>query len=389
MGPSTRAVHAGQDIDLTGVRSHVVPIYQTVNFNYTDAEEGLAIFTGRKPGYIYSRDSNPTIDAVNLIVANLENAEAAESFGSGMAAISTVFMMLTEPGQRVVASESIYGGTIDFLRRNLVPMGREVVFVDITDLEAVRQVVTPETSVLYAEPLSNPTLAVADIPALADIAHSVDARLVVDNTFTPPPIFQPLKWGADVVVHSATKYLGGHGDLTAGIVLGRGSFIEEMHPTVKNLGNILHPFTAWLLIRGIRTLGVRVERHCSNAMAIAHFLDEHPKVERVYYPGLESHPQHVLAERLFNGFGGMLSFEVKGGFAAGRAVMSAVRVCSFTVSLGEVDTLIIHPASTSHVSLSPEERARIGISDGLIRLSVGIEDVDDLIADLEQALAEA
>jgi len=388
VGFSTRAVHAGKKADFSAVRPHVTPIYQTVNFDYRDTDEGLAIFAEQAKGYIYSRYSNPTVAVLNRIVSDLEEGEAALSFGSGMAAISSALLAVTQSGDHIVASSAIYGGTRELLQTYLPRLGIETTFVNITNPEEVKRALRKTTRVIYTEPLGNPTLAVAEVPALAELAKSAGAKLVVDNTFTPPGIFQPLKRGADVVIHSATKYLGGHGDLTGGVVVGAMDFIRRLQPVMQHFGGIISPFIAWLVIRGIRTLGVRLQRHCTNAMTIARFLAEHPKIERVYYPGLPSHPQHALAKRLFNGFGGMLSFEVKGGFEAGKVVMDSCRVCNFTVSLGEIDTLIIHPASTSHVTLSREERLAIGVSDGLIRLSVGIEDVEDVIADLEQALAK-
>lgn len=380
------AVHAGQDLDVGEVRSHIPPIYQTVNYNYRSMEEGMAVFTHQQPGYIYTRESNPTVDVLLEIIKKLEVAEAAQAFASGMGAISAVFLATLKPGDHLIAGESIYGGTIELLRTHLRDLQVETTFVDATKTATVEKAFRANTKLVYVEPISNPTMAVVHVPELATLAHKHDALLVVDNTFTPPDIFRPLTVGADIVVHSATKYLGGHGDVIAGVVASNRAFIKKIHSVSKYFGGVISPFNAWLLIRGIRTLGVRLERHNKNALAISQFLAKHPKVEDVFYPGLPSHPQHAVARELFKGFGGMLAFGVKGGIEAGKHVMSTVRVCNFTVSLGEIDTLIVHPASTSHVNLSRDERLKIGVTDGLIRLSVGIEDAEDLIADLAQAL---
>lgn len=386
-GVGTRAIKGTVNVDFTQVRSHIPPIFQTVNFDYADAREGLAIFAGDKEGYIYSRYGNPTIDLVGKVVADLEGAEAGVTAASGMAAISNTILALLKPGDRILSSEAIYGGTNGLFRNHLARLGIKTDFVDITDEKSVRNAIRTETRILFTEVLGNPNLVLADLAMLGKIAKENDLLFMVDSTFTPPPVVQPLDYGADIVVHSATKYFGGHGDLIGGVVVGRKEHIDLVAEAVKMYGGALSPFNGWLILRGIKTIAVRMERHCSNALKIAQFLNGHPRVNHVYYPGLENHPAHELAKKQLNGFGGMISFEVKGGLEAGQIVMDRVRVCNFTVSLGEIDTLIMHPASTSHKSLTPEERLAIGVTDGLIRLSVGLEDVDDLINDLEQALS--
>ena len=259
-------------------------------------------------------------------------------------------------------------------------------FVNILDEQEIISAITPATKILYAEVLANPNLIVADLDLLSKIAKKNNLVLIIDNTFTPPPIIQPLKYGVDLVIHSATKYLGGHGDIIGGVIVGSAGRIQNINKIIKLYGGVSSPFNAWLAMRGLKTLAVRLDNHCRNALKVAEFLDKHPKVNQVYYPGLASHPQHKLAARQLNGFGGMLAFEIKGDFSAVKRIMDAVKVFNFTVSLGEIDSLIMHPASTSHVSLSDKDKKALGITDSLIRLSIGIEDSDDLIYDLEQAL---
>ncbi len=383
----TRMIHAAAQPEQP-VRSHVPPIYQTVNFEYETAQDGLDVFEGKKEGYIYTRDGNPTTDLLANMVALLENAEAGLAAASGMAAISSALMTFVRPGDHIVSSAAIYGGTRTWFKKHLEPFLINTSFVDITDLEAVKAAITDKTKILYTEVVGNPHLVVSDIRKLAEIAKERNIRLVVDNTFTPPPICSPLDLGADIVVHSATKYIGGHGDIIGGMIVSDLETIREIIPTMSKFGGVMSPFNAWLAIRGLKTLNLRLERHCENAMRIAEFLSAHDQVNKVFYPGLPEHHCHDIAASQMQGFGGMMAFEVKGGFDAGKTVMNSVKVCSFTVSLGEIDTLIMHPASTSHVGLTREEREAIGITDGMLRLSIGIEDVDELIADLEQALAQ-
>jgi methionine-gamma-lyase len=383
----TRALLAAHDLDFSQVRPHVAPIYQTTNFEYSDVEEGLAVFRHDKPGYIYTRYRNPNPDLFGHMVCELEEGQGAVTTASGMAALSCTMLAFLKPGDHIVASSAIYGGSRSFMRDQLGALHIETTFVDISDLDAVQKAFQPNTKVLITEVLANPILTVADIPALAELARQRQALFIVDNTFTPPPIFQPLRHGAHISYHSATKYLGGHGDLVGGVIVcAVPEMAQAIQKTCEMYGSAMNPFNAWLAARGTKTLVLRLQRQCANAETLAHFLASHPQVRRVYYPGLSSHLQHLLARRLLNGFGAMLSFEVEGGLAAGKKVLNAVQVCHFTVSLGEIDTLIIHPASTSHIGLSPAERDAIGVTDGLLRLSVGIEDIDDLLGDLQQAL---
>jgi len=382
---ATRAVHGGKR-NVRPVHSHTVPIFQTVNYEYEDFNQKLRVSSGEEEGYLYTRYSNPTVDAMNEAVADVEEADKAFAFASGMAAISTAFFALIKDGDHVLASSVLYGGSYDFLVNFLPQYGVEASFVDVWDHDAVKKGFRKNTRVLYLEPMMNPTLMLADLPALASFAKEHDVFVLVDNTFTPPYLFHPFRNGAQGVVHSTTKFIGGHGDTIGGIVLGSDPFMEKVEKLGRVYGGVMSPFNAWLTLRGLRTLGVRLERSCENALALAEFLEGHAKVRRVYYPGLESHPQHTLAKALFAGFGSMVSFEIDGGLNAARKADDAFRLITSTVSLGEVDTIASHPASSSHRNMSPEYRDKYGITDGLIRLSVGIEDIEDLKADIEQAL---
>ncbi len=357
-----------------------------MNFDYENVDEGMSVFLGEKEGYSYTRDGNPTSDMFAQLVALIEEGDVGIAAASGMAAISSVILALVRPGDEIVSSTNIYGGTRSWLVSQLAEFGVSVRFVDIADPDAIKEALSKKTKILYTEVLGSPNLAVADIKKLAQLAKNAGVTFIVDSTFTPPPIIQPLKLGADIVVHSTTKYINGHGDAIGGVVVGGAEMIRKTQKVLKLYGGVISPFNAWLGIRGIKTLALRVERHCRNAMSIAEFLQNHEKVQAVYYPGLPNHAQYDLARTQLNGFGGMLAFKVVGGLKSGKKVMEAVRVCNFTTSLGEIDTLIIHPATTSHVSLSPQERKALGITDDLMRLSVGIEDIADLLDDLEQAL---
>jgi methionine-gamma-lyase len=382
----SRLIHTGSGIDYSKIRTPNPPIFQTSNYLYEDVEKGTDILVGKEDGFIYSRYSNPTIDALNEVLADIEGGDAALSFGSGLAAISAAVMAYCSPGDHIVASSLIYGGTYHLFKEHMNRLNIKTTFIDPVDHHQLEKSIQKNTRILYTEPLANPTLVSADIEQWAQLSKSRNLKLLVDNTFTPPPVYFPLKAGADVVIHSATKYLGGHSDLTGGVIIASRSEIESITPQLKYFGGIISPFIAWLLLRGIRTLGVRLERQCSNAERIAHFLEDHPHIGKVNYAGLPSNPQYEFNKQQFNGYSGMLSFEVTGGFSAAKQVMQKLRLIQFTVSLGDVASLVSHPASTSHVYLTPEERATIGVSDGLLRLSVGLESADDLIADLEQAL---
>jgi methionine-gamma-lyase len=383
----SRLIHTGSGIDYSKIRTPNPPIFQTSNYLYEDVEKGTDILVGKEAGFIYSRYSNPTIDALNEVLADIEGGEAALSFGSGLAAIFSAVLAYCAPGDHIVASSLIYGGTYHLFKEHMNRLNIKTTFIDPTDHELLEKSIQNNTRILYTEPLANPTLVSADIGAWAAFSKKRNIKLLVDNTFTPPPIYYPLKTGADIVIHSATKYLGGHSDLTGGVVIASQSEIETIIPQLKYFGGIISPFIAWLLLRGVRTLGVRLERQCVNAEMIARFLEHHPRIDKVNFAGLPSNPQYHFNKEHFDGYSGMLSFEVTGGFSAAKAVMQKLKLIQFTVSLGDVASLISHPASTSHVYLTPEERAAIGVGDGLLRLSVGLESADDLIADLEQALS--
>jgi len=383
---ATICVHGSGGVDpQTGAISF--PIYQSSTFAFKSAQEGADIFAGRKEGYFYTRLGNPTSAALEREMAFLEGGEAALATSSGMAAIVTVIFTAMRSGENIVAHNTLYGGTHNLFRELLPNLKIEVREVDATDPENIERAMDKKTRLVYIETPANPTLQIIDIAASAEIAHRRGALLVVDNTFATPYYQRPIKFGADIVVHSATKYIGGHGDTVAGVIVGPKEFIKRAKTQVlRDTGAVISPFNAWLLLRGLKTLPVRMERHSENAMRIAQFLSFHPKVSRVWYPGLRIHPQHELARRQMDGFGGMVTFELKGGRKAGETLMNSVKLITLAVSLGDVDTLIEHPATMTHSSYSKEELEKMGITEGMVRLSVGIEGVDDLIADLSQAL---
>jgi len=383
---NTKAIHAGQKHDpFTG--AHVTPIYQTSTFVFENVDQGARRFAGEEHGYIYTRLGNPTVTELEEKMAALENGEAAIATASGMAAISTVLFTLLKQGDHIIANDTLYGCTHSFLSHVLPKYGIEVTFADLSELSNLERAIKHNTKVVYIETPANPTLKLVDLGGAAKIAHNVGAKVVVDNTFMTPYLQRPIEHGVDVVIHSATKYIGGHGDVIAGIIVGPKELIAEIKvPYLKDIGGIISPFDAWLLLRGIKTLGLRMDRHCRNAQIVAEFLEGHPIIDKVYYPGLFSHPQHELAKKQMDGFGGMISFELKGGIEAGKLLMNNVKLIALAVSLGCVDSLIQHPASMTHSPVPREERLRAGITDGLVRLSVGLEDVEDIITDLEQAL---
>lgn len=382
---ATKAVHAGQDPDpLTGSVS--VPIYQTSTFVFENAEQGAARFAGKEEGYIYTRLGNPTVRALERNVAELEDGEDARACASGMAAIHTAVMSMVKKGDHIVAPDCLYGGTAKLFRDILPKFGIESTFVDSSDTANIKKAIKNNTKIIFVETPANPTLKITDLKATSRIAKKRHITTIVDNTFMSPYFQQPLKMGIDISIHSLTKYLGGHSDLVGGIIVGRKSLFKTLDPVLKNTGGTIGPFDAWLTLRGIKTLPLRMEKHNENAMKIAEFLEAHPKVEKVYYPGLKSHPQYELAKRQMSGFGGMISFELKGELEMGIKLMNSVKLCMLAVSLGAVETLIQHPASMTHAIVPREERLKAGITDNLVRLSVGIEDVEDIIQDLEQAL---
>jgi len=378
MGFSTDAIHVGQEPDPT-TGSVVAPIYQTSTY----VQEAL----GKNKGYDYARTSHPNRKALERTLAKLEGGQAAFVFTSGMAAIDAVFRLL-RPGDHCILSESVYGGVFRLTTKLLVDFGLEFSFVDTSSTDKIKAAIRPATKMLYIETPTNPTMIVSDLAACSRVANEHKLTMVVDNTFLSPYLQQPISLGAHIVVHSMTKYLNGHSDCTGGVaVLARPEDAEKIYFVQRSAGAGLAPMDCFLVSRGLKTLAVRMERHNSNGMAIAKFLHGHPKVERVVYPGLPSHPQHELAKRQQRGFGAMISFDV-GSEDAARRFLNQVKLCSLAESLGGVETLISLPALMTHASIPPDIRKKIGITDGLVRLSVGIEDVEDLIADLDQALAK-
>lgn len=382
----TMAVHAGDDPS-----SHFgalsVPIYPASVYAFTDADEGAAIHNEEKDGYYYGRLGNPTQSALEAAVAELENGESSLALASGMAAISAAIFTVCKAGDHIVAPQSMYATTTNFLHHVKERFGIETTFVDATNAENYRAAIQPNTNLFWIETPTNPLVLITDIEAVVAFAKDQGIKTVADNTFATPFNQRPLELGVDAVIHSATKYLGGHSDLTAGVLVGSSEIVEAArHGANKFYGGNVAPQVAWLVIRGIKTLALRMERHNSNAYAIANMLGDHPKVEAVFYPGLESHPNHEIARRQMpGGYGGMIGFDL-GSVEAGKAFANAVRLCTLATSLGGVETILQHSASMTHAAISREDRLKAGITDGLIRLSVGVEDVDDLIADITQAL---
>lgn len=386
MGFNTACIHAGQAPDklFGGV---CVPIYQSSTFAFENAEQGAARFSGKDDGYKYTRIGNPTTSALENCVAALENGNAAVATATGMAAISTVFMTFLGAGKHAVCTGSVYGPTRTILGTELARFGVESTFVDSSKPENVKNAIKENTTLVYVETPANPTLSITDIEACAKIAHDAGKLLVVDNTFCSPVLQNPLDLGADIVLHSMTKFLNGHADVVAGILVSKKvELIKQMRGVLSQMGGTIDPHQAWLVIRGIKSLAMRVKYGQDNAFKLAKELEKHPKVEWVKYPGLESHPQHELAKKQMSGFGAMIAFELKGGIEAGIKLMNAVKVCTLAVSLGGIETLIQHPASMTHACMTPEARMSAGITDGLVRLSVGCENYEDLQKDLIPAL---
>lgn len=389
----TRAVHAGERVPPADYTPVATPIWPTVGYLYESMDDLDAVFARTKPGHVYLRYSNPTVEALETAVANLEMAEAAQAYSSGMAAIHAAILACgIKAGTSVVAALDLYGATYTLLRSLLSTLGVEICMVDVNNLDEVESAVkaTQPTCVLV-ETISNPLLKVANVPALASLAHRYSASLLVDNTFASPYLFNPIPAGADYVVHSATKYLSGHGDVLAGVVVTSHKNKSKLYELNKLVGSVLGPFEAWLALRGIKTLSLRMRQQCQSAHQVANWLGSHPRVKQVNYPGMEGHPQHALAERLFEGkgYGGVLSFEIDGADKARiYRFMELLTICLPATTLGDIYSLVLHPATSSHRSLTTEERAQVGIRDGLVRLSTGIESVEDILSDLESALAK-
>lgn len=383
--PQTLAVRAGQV--RTNEAEHSEAIFPTSSFAYNSAAEAAARFSGESPGNIYSRFTNPTVRVFEERLAAMEGAESCVATSSGMAAILATCMGLLKAGDHILCSRSVFGTTIVLLGTFLQRFGVEVSYVSLSDLDAWKQAMQPNTRLLFVETPSNPLGELGDIRGLADLAHANDALLAVDNVYATPIYQKPLALGADVVVHSATKYIDGQGRCLGGAVLGDKELVgKEVYAFLRSAGPTLSPFNAWVFLKGLETLSLRMERHCSNALELALWLEQQPAVERVYYPGLKSHPQHELASQQQTGYGGMVAFDVHGGKEAAWRVIDAVQVMSITANLGDAKTTITHPATTTHGRLTPEQRSEAGISDGLVRVSVGLEDVRDLQADLARGL---
>lgn len=385
-GFGTRAVWAGEETSLLQGATQV-PVVHSVSFGYADVDTWMAVAQGNRPGHIYGRNTNPTVHAFEDKVRLLEDAEAATSFATGMAAISNTLFALLSPGDTVVSIKDTYGGTNKLFLEFLPRFGITVQLCDTTDHAALEDAIARGCTLLYLETPTNPTLKVVDIARLTRAAHAVGATVVVDNTFATPINQSPLALGADLVLHSATKFLGGHADALGGVVCGQGDIVQQIYHFREINGASLDPMAAYLLLRGMKTLQLRVLHQSASALQIARFLETHPAIEAVFYPGLGSHPGHEIACRQMRAFGGVLSFAPRGGFAAVRALLPRLRYAHRAANLGAVETVVGPPRTTSHVESSAEERAAMGIPEGLVRYSVGIEDTDDLIADLSQALA--
>ena len=388
MGFGTRAVHAGNVRD-TQYGSLTMPIYQTSTFYFDSCEQGGRRFAGEEGGYIYTRLGNPTTTVLENKIAALEGGEACAAASSGMGAISSCLWSIAGAGKHIIADETLYGCTFALLSHGMTQYGVEVTFTDLSKLENLTANLRENTVAVYLETPANPNLKITDIELLAKAAHEYNPEILVvcDNTFASPALQNPLKLGADVVVHSATKYLNGHGDVIAGFVVGSAEFITKvkMFGLKDMTGATLGPFESWLILRGLKSLEIRVERHTASAKKIAEYLYNNDKVEHVNYPGLPTHPGHEIAKRQMKDFGGMISFEIKGGKEAGMKFCNALKLCTIAVSLGDAETLIEHPASMTHSAYGPEDLKAAGISAGLIRLSVGLENADDIIADMQQA----
>jgi len=385
--PETLAIHGGPEPDPShGAVS--VPIYQSSTFSFQDTDEGAARFAGTDSGYKYTRLGNPTTRALEQCVCELEGGYAALGTASGMAAISTTFLALLKPGDHVVGTDAVYGPTRLLLETKLAKFGIHSTWVRTEEIDQVEAALRPETRLLYVETPANPTIKLTDLEACGRLAKRVGALFVVDNTFSSPILQKPFRFGADIVLHSMTKFINGHTDVVAGMIVSADAAVHaELEPMLRSLGGTMDPHQAWLVLRGIKTLALRVERAQENAGRLAGWLEAHPSIAWVAYPGLDSHPQHALVEKQMAGPGAMISFGVKGGLEAAKAMINSVGLATLAVSLGGIETLIEHPASMTHAGLPAAERAEAGITDDLVRIAVGCEAYEDLQADLEQALA--
>ena len=385
LGFDSQLIHAGMFDDQFG--SATVPIYQTSTFKFKNADHGAACFAGESDGYIYTRINNPTIDALEKLVTTLENGYRGIAVSSGMGAVNTIYSGLLRQGDHMISTAAVYGPSRVVMEKHYSKFGIQSSYIDTSDLQQIREAIKPNTRMLYIETPANPTIDITDLQKVVEIAKKHNLITVADNTFCSPYLQKPLDYGFDVVFHSITKFLNGHADIVGGIIVTREKEIHDiLRPMMINLGCNMDPHQAYMVIRGLKTLSVRMDRSQENAMKIANFLENHPKVEWVKYPGLPSHPQYELAQKQMTGPGAMISFEMKGGTEAGKNLMNNVKLCILAVSLGGVESLIQHPASMTHSKMDKKAREKSGITDGLVRFSVGIENVEDIINDLLQAL---
>ncbi len=386
---ATKAIHAYSDGD-NNTGAVAFPIYQTSTFTFKDSQHGADLFAGEAEGHIYSRISNPTVNALQEVIAALEGGEDCQAFGSGMAASFNALMTCCVSGESYISSKTVYGGTHGLNDHVMPRFGVKAYEVDTADLDAVEEAIknADRCKALFFETPANPTLAIMDIKALCDLGHKYGLTCIVDNTFATPILQKPFELGADVIMHSATKYISGHGDVVAGLVISNKEFMTRLRQDVYiDTGATMAPFSAFLLLRGLKTLPIRVKAHCENAVKVADFLVNHPKVTKVHFPGLKDHPNHDIAAKQMNGgFGGMIVVEIAGGFEESKKMMDAFELCKVAVSLGDCDTLVCHPASTTHSTYNKEQRAFAGILDNQIRISVGLEGVEDIIEDINNAL---
>ncbi|TVQ11640.1 MAG: PLP-dependent transferase [Bacteroidetes bacterium] len=387
LGFDTKLIHAGAFEDQFG--SATVPIYQTSTFRFKNADHGAACFAGEDDGYIYTRINNPTIDSLENLVAELENGYRGVACSSGMGAVNTIYMALLGQGAHMISTAAVYGPSRVVMEKHYSRFGVEATYLDTCEPENIRKAIRPDTKMIFIETPANPTMDITDLEAVVKIAKEHNLITVCDNTFSSPYLQKPLDFGFDVVFHSITKFLNGHADIVGGIIVTREKELYDiLRPMMVILGCNMDPHQAYLVIRGLKTLSIRMDRSQENAMKVADYLEKHPKVKWVRYPGLKSHPQYELAQKQMDGPGGMISFELKGGLEAGKVLMNSVKLAMLAVSLGGVETLIQHPASMTHSKMDKQSRVNSGITDGLVRFSVGIENIEDILNDLDQGLAQ-
>jgi methionine-gamma-lyase len=387
LGFNSKLIHGGDFKDALG--SATVPIYQTSTFIFDSADEGAKCFSGESDGYIYTRIANPTIHALESQLAELEGGFGGIATSSGMGAVNTIYMALLSQGDHMISSGAVYGPSRLLIENHYSRFGVAASFVNTADISEIEKAIRPNTRLLYIETPANPTMDISDLKACADLAHKHNILVAVDNTFSSPYLQRPIEFGVDIVFHSMTKFINGHADIVAGIIIAKEEALyKKLRAMMVILGCNMDPHQAYMVIRGLKTLGIRLDRAQQSAQILAEYLENHPKVEWVRYPGLASHPQHALASSQMDGFGSMISFGLHGGLVAGKVLMDNVKLALLAVSLGGVETLIQHPASMTHSKVSTEAKLKAGITDGLVRYSVGIEDVKDIMADLEQALAK-